>query len=161
MLKTENQNEKRFDTHHVFFQRDGYQGRFEQQRFRNHEGLVIPVLRSAHEDLHHYLDRNLGAPPKPTHEMMQGCIDALDQEDLSILEVDPFYALNAVINHLDVYKELAEDSEVATRAEMIQRHLGFQATMLSSKTLVEMQRQEQTERPSPSTAISHEMYITD
>lgn len=159
MLKTENQNETRFDTHHIFFQRDSYQGRFEQQRFRNHEGLVIPVLRSAHQDLHHYLERNLGPPPKPTTEMMQGCIDTLDQEDLSILEIDPFYALNAVINYLDVYKELTEDSEVATQAEMIQRNLGFQAMALSNKTFVEVQQNEQREELYPSTFMTHDLLL--
>jgi hypothetical protein len=150
MLETQNQNDSRFNRHHLSFTEDSYKGKYER-RFRNHEGLVIPVLRSAHKDLHDWL----GPPPKPTAEMMRGCIDTLDQ-DLTILEINPFYALNAIVNYLDTYKQLIDDTELAAQAQEIQSHLGFQALALSDKTFVAVQQMEQMERLDPGTAITRE-----
>src|SRR5665213_782898 len=99
MLETQNQKDIRFNRHHLFFPEVDYHGEF-QKRFRNHEGLVVPVLRTAHTDLHDLIY----APIKPTREMMADCIEILDHADLSALETNPLFALNAVANYLDIYK---------------------------------------------------------
>ncbi len=132
-----NPNDIPFNRHHLFFQKASYKGTF-QRRFRNHEGLVIPVLKTAHKELHNVL----GPPPKPTSDMMEGCLEVLSQ-DLSELDVNPFYALNAVVNYLGVYKERTDDISLAIHAERIQRHLGFQAVILSNNTLMEVRQNEQ------------------
>ncbi len=132
--ETIDQNDIPFNRHHLFFQKDIYKGSFER-RFRNHQGLVIPVLKSAHKELHAIL----APPPKPTPDMMQGCLDVLSQ-DLIELEFDPFFALNAVIDYLGVYKQRVDDLALATHAEKIRRHLGFQAEILTNNTLLEVRR---------------------
>jgi hypothetical protein len=150
MLETQNQNDIRFNRHHLFFPEVDYPGVF-QRRFRNHEGLVIPVLKTAHKDLHDLIY----APLKPTREMMQDCVEILDQADLSVLEANPLFALNAIVNYLDIYK--LDDNKLADRAQKIQSHLGFQAVLLSNKTLVEVIQNEQRQRLDPDSAITHEM----
>ncbi len=151
MLETQNQNESRFNRHHLFFKNDSYKGRYERQKFRDHEGLVIPVLRSAHT----YLHDNIFPPPKPTREMMEGMVESLDQDLTTVLEIDPFYALSAVINYLEEYKGAAKDAELAGHAQMIQMNLGFQALILSNKFLVEVLNNEQAERLIPSLVVTH------
>jgi len=130
----QNQNDIPFNRHHLFFQKDSYKGTF-QRKFRNHEGLVIPVLKSAHKELHSILS----PPPKPTPDMMEGCLEVLSQ-DLTELETNPFYALEAVVNYLDIYRQQIDDLSLATHAERIKRHLGFQAVILANNTLVEVRR---------------------
>jgi hypothetical protein len=131
------QNAVLFNRHHLFFQKDSYKGTF-QRKFRNHEGLVIPVLKSSHKELHNIL----APPPKPTHDMMDGCLNTLEQ-DLSKLMVDPFFAVHAICDYLEMYRQRVDDISLSKLAQGIIQNLSFQVQILTNNTLVEVTRNDQ------------------
>lgn len=55
-----------FNNHHCFFNAKWYRPG-EEQRFRNMGGLVLPMLKSAHDDLH----ANIQPPPKPSKQLRE------------------------------------------------------------------------------------------
>ena len=68
------------DNHHLLYTKAWYKSPLEKA-IRNHEGLVFPMFRPVHKDLH----AECLPPPKPTREIILGTLAMLDDLKPQIL----------------------------------------------------------------------------
>jgi hypothetical protein len=101
--------------HHVFYNRADYPYGIEYN-FRNHQGLVIPMLVEAHNLLHH----EMLPTPKPSRKMISHCLDYIPNFNP---ELGRLHVFDEALNFFDHEARYNTSYQEADRAEAISEHL--------------------------------------
>lgn len=108
--------ERGWNVHHVLWQRRDYKTAKEKE-LRNYSGLVIPMYKSAHNELHAVIP----PPPKLNARLIHGSLDMLNNLPKPSVD-DPLRVVTALALYLE-----RSDERLAQR---VSDHLFEQADMI-------------------------------